>query len=228
MDAFDELRGLRAVAFDMDGLMYDTEKVYWKTAEVLLGRRGCPYTEELCDDIMGRPAEYCFRRMIEYYSLDEDWHAMQCESEEIFLSLLDQAGSDPMPGLFVLLDELERLGFPKAVCTSSSRRSMSAVLRKDRLESRFDFVITCQDIVRGKPDPEIYRSAASRFGFEPASVLVLEDSVAGTRAAHAAGSPCVVVLAEHNRHLSFPEATKTVTSLDDPQLLNLLRSQSTL
>ncbi|MDO5565521.1 MAG: HAD family phosphatase, partial [Planctomycetia bacterium] len=170
----DTQRNIQAVAFDMDGLMYDTEKVYWKAAEVLLGRRNCPYTEELCDDIMGRPAEYCFRRMIEYYSLNEDWQAMQQESEDIFLSLLEQDGAEPMPGLFVLLDELERCGIPKAVCTSSSRRSMSAVLRKDQLEPRFDFVITSQDIVRGKPDPEIYLTAATRFGFEPASVLVLE------------------------------------------------------
>ncbi|MDD3585570.1 MAG: HAD hydrolase-like protein, partial [Thermoguttaceae bacterium] len=144
-------RQIEAVAFDMDGLMYDTEKVYWKAAEVLLGRRNCSYTEELCDDIMGRPAEYCFRRMIEYYSLHEDWQAMQQESEEIFLSLLEHDGAEPMPGLFVLLDALERQGIPKAVCTSSSRRSMSAVLRKDKLEPRFDFVITSQDIVCGKP-----------------------------------------------------------------------------
>ena len=53
---------LLGAAFDMDGLMFETESVYHKDAEILLGRRGFPYTDELCLDVMGRPPQYCFEK----------------------------------------------------------------------------------------------------------------------------------------------------------------------
>ena len=212
---------IKAVAFDMDGLMFDTEDVYWKAADILLKRRGFPYTDELCNDIMGRPPEYCFKKMIEYYSLPDDWQALQQESVEIFLKMLDE-GYSAMPGLFELLNRLEEQALPKAICTSSSRNIMEAVTKRDNLLARFDFTITCHDIVKGKPDPEIYLKAADRFGVAPSEMLVLEDSVAGNTAAHEAGSPCCIVLADHNRHLNFPLATLIVHSLADDELFRFL------
>ena len=86
-----ELQGswkAQAVAFDMDGLMFETESVYYRAAETLLSRRGYHYTQSLCDEVMGRPPEYCFRRFIEVFSLPEDWRALQKESEDIFIELL--------------------------------------------------------------------------------------------------------------------------------------------
>ena len=64
--------GAVAVAFDMDGLMFETESVYWKSADILLGRRGHKYTQELCDATMGRPPECTFRLFIERFAFPED------------------------------------------------------------------------------------------------------------------------------------------------------------
>ena len=111
----------QAVAFDMDGLMFDTEGVYYRAAETLLSRRGYHYTQSLCDEVMGRPPEYCFRRFIEVFSLPEDWRALQEESEDIFIELLKD-GYGTTPGLLGLLDELDKRGLPRCVCTSSARR----------------------------------------------------------------------------------------------------------
>ncbi|MDO5579970.1 MAG: HAD family phosphatase [Planctomycetia bacterium] len=216
-----ENRLFNAVAFDMDGLMFNTEDVYWKAADVLLGRRGCSYTEELCNDIMGRPPQYCFQRMIEYYGLSDDWRDLKAESEEIFIALLKE-GYSAMPGLFELLDRLEAARIPKAICTSSSRKIMEAILEKDRLLSRFAFTITSEDIVRGKPDPEIYLKAANRFDLPPNRLLVLEDSVAGCRSAIRAGAACFIILADHNKHLSFPDATQILNSLGDLKIMENL------
>lgn len=209
-----------AVAFDMDGLMFNTEDVYWKAASVLLERRGKPYTDELADMIMGRQAEFCFNKMIEYHHLDTTWKALQKESEEIFLDLLHE-GYQEMPGLFELIDRLEEKKIPKAICTSSSRKIMESILKKDDLLPRFDFTITEKDIVHGKPDPEIYRTAAEHFGISNRQMLVLEDSVAGCQSAISAGSPCYVILAAHNKHLKFPSATRILSSLADPEIMKV-------
>lgn len=203
---------LRAVAFDMDGLMFDTEDVYWKAADALLRRRGYEYTDELCAEVMGRPPRFCFETFIEKFRLRETWQALEAESEELFLAFLKD-GYSAMPGLFELLERIESAGCPKAVCTSSSERVLRAVLSRDRLLERFAFFITSEGVTRGKPDPQIYRMAAERFGISPSEMLVLEDSAAGCRAAHEAGAYCCAVRAQHNRAADLSAADRVLTTL---------------
>ncbi len=215
-----ERKPIKAVAFDMDGLMFDTEAVYWRSADRQLRRRGFRYTEELCNEIMGRPPQFCFEKFKEVFSFPETWQELQKESETIFLEELKN-GYRSMPGLFELLDKLEEKHIPKAICTSSARRILEAVLERDHLLPRFAFTITAENIVHGKPDPEIYRKAAYRFGLSNENMLVLEDSLAGVNSALSSGSSCCVIIAEHNRHLTFPQAAEIHYRLNDPAIMEL-------
>ena len=212
------MRRFRGAAFDMDGLMFETESVYRKAAEELLGRRGYPYTEELYQDVMGRPPRYCFERFIETYHLSETWEELSAESEEIFLEVLKE-GYEMMPGLKELLAALEEEGIPKCVATSSSRRIASAVLAKDGLWDRFQFILTSDDITRGKPDPQIYQLAASRFGIDPGDLVVLEDSAVGVRAAKRANATCFALRADHNDKADLSPADLIRETLADPDIL---------
>lgn len=211
----------RAVAFDMDGLMFDTEAVYWKAASALLKRRGFEYTQTICDEIMGRPPEYCFKRFIEIFSLKEDWRDLRREDEELFIDFLKE-GYATTPGLLELLDVLERRGIPRCVCTSSSARVANEVLKKDDVISRFSFVLTSDDVTKGKPNPDVYLKAATRFGINPKDMLVLEDSSAGCRAAVDSGATCCMLRARHNVNADFSRATAVVDRLDAPNLLTFL------
>lgn len=211
----------RAVVFDMDGLMFNTEDVYWQVGTELLGRRGCEFTSELNDAVMGRPPRACFEEMIRWHSLDESWEQLAAESEEIFVSLLDDRLA-PMPGLVELLDALEAAGTPKAICTGSTRKVLVAVLTRFGMESRFQFVLTSEDITHGKPDPEIYHKAADRFRIEPSRMLVLEDSQAGCQSAARAGAYVVAVPCRHSRHQDFSAASLVIDSLADPRLYRVL------
>ncbi|MDR1964713.1 MAG: HAD family phosphatase [Planctomycetaceae bacterium] len=214
---------IKAVAFDMDGLMFDTEAVYWKSATALLARRGEIYTPELCAAVMGRPPQDCFELFKKTFGLPETWQELQQESEDFFLQFLDD-GFSVMPGLFELLDCLESRNVPKGICTSSALRIVSEVLQRKNLANRFDFVLTAEDIVNGKPNPEIYLKAAKQFGVEPTEMLVLEDSVAGSLAARNAGAFPVVVLAEHNQEGDFSAARLVAHSLNAPEILELVNS----
>ncbi len=212
----------RAVVFDMDGLMFNTEDVYYQVGCELLRRRGCEFTKELSDAMMGRPPQPSFEVMIQWHSLTDTWQQLATESEQIFVELLDGYLA-PMPGLMELLERLERAGVPKAICTSSSRNVLTAVLSRMDLESRFQFTLTAEDIVRGKPDPEIYLKAAARFDVRPDEMLVLEDSQTGCRSAAAAGAFTVAVPGEHSRGQDFGVASLVVASLADPRLYEVLR-----
>jgi len=136
---------IKAVAFDMDGLIFDTEDTYWKAASVLLARRGELYTDELNYVVMGRPQKFCFEFLKETFGLPETWQELQTESEDIFLELLDD-GFSTMPGLHELLEHLEHRHIPKGICTSSAIRVVSEVLRRKDLVRHFDFVLTAEDI----------------------------------------------------------------------------------
>ncbi|MGI6400689.1 MAG: HAD family hydrolase [Thermoguttaceae bacterium] len=217
--------GAIAVAFDMDGLMFDTETVYWKCASILLGRRGYEYTHELNDSVMGRPPEHTFRTFIAAHSLSEDWQTLQQESDEIFLELLND-GYETQPGLMELLDLLEERRIPRGVCTSSARRVANEVLKKDGIDKRLNFVLTSDDVERGKPDPQVYQLAAQKFGVEPARMLVLEDSSAGAASAKAAGAPCCMLRSEHNSNADFSTAVAVVERLDAHELIALLADEA--
>ena len=213
---------IKAVAFDMDGLMFNTEDVYWKSADAQLRKRGHEYTPELNAALMGRPPKVCFEMFREHFGFPESWQELQRESEDLFLKFLDD-GYSTMPGLTQLLEFLETNRIPKAVCTSSAVRVVDEVLRRKDLKNRFEFILTAEDIVHGKPAPEIYLKAATRFGIEPFEMLVLEDSVAGAQSARAAGAYAVIVLAEHNKNGDFSAANLIVDSLDSPKILELLQ-----
>ena len=212
---------IQAVAFDMDGLMFDTEEVYNRVGRELMRRRGYEYTDELCHTVMGTPPEASFTTMIKWYSLPDTWRDLQKESDAIFLELIKD-GFEMMPGLPELLATIERLELPKCICTSSAPHLVDPVLAAYDMGPRFDFIMTAADIIKGKPNPEIYLKAATRFGVNPATMMVFEDSVQGTEAALAAGAYTITVLAEHNKSRTFPEGTHIVDRLDSLEVLGEL------
>jgi HAD superfamily hydrolase (TIGR01509 family) len=208
---------MRAVVFDMDGLMFNSEDVYTLVGVELLRRRGGEFTEELKNLIMGMQPRMAFTAIIEHCRLDDTWQEMAAESNRLFLSLMEGRLAT-MPGLMELLDALERAGTPKAIGTSSSRELVEACLRPFDLKRRFEFVLAAEDIVCGKPNPEIYLTAARRFAVPPAEVAVLEDSANGCLAAAAAGAFVVAVPGDHSRGHDFSMASLVVESLADPRL----------
>ena len=126
------------------------------------------------------------------------------------------------PGAAELIDRLERRRIPKAIATSSTREYVDAVFGPHGLIDRFAFVLTADDVTHGKPHPEIYAKAADRLGFPAASVVVLEDSINGMKAAKAAGCRCVVVPHEQAPREELSMADLVAPSLAAPELNQFL------
>ncbi len=202
--------------------MFNTEDVFQASGKELLRRRGMEPPAELWRQMMGRRAEEAFQAMIDLCRLTESIPELQVESEAIFDELLDQY-LQPMPGLMTLLERIERLRLPMAVATSSSRRYLTMLLERFGLLDRFAFTLTAEDVVHGKPHPEIYLQAAERHGVTPAEMLVLEDSETGTRSAAAAGAHVISVPHEHSVRHDFSIARGVARRLDDPLILDLLQ-----
>ena len=212
---------IRAVVFDLDGLMVNTEEVFHLTGHELLRRRGKVATQELFNAMMGRRAREAFAAMIDMMQLSDSIDDLQDESESIFDGLLETK-LRTMPGLLELLDHIESRDIPKGVATSSDRVYMERMLGHFDLLHRFPMRLTAEDVTHGKPNPEIYLTAAKRIGVLPHEMLVLEDSHNGTKAAAAAGAHIISVPHEHSQHHDFSPAKHVATSLIDPVILELI------
>ena len=213
---------IRAVAFDLDGLMFNTEEVFNKTGTEVLRRRGKVPHPELFMSMMGRRATEAFQVMIDMMELDDSIETLRDESAEVFDSLLDDILA-PMPGLMDLLETIERRQLPKAVATSSDRSFLTKILGRFELLGRFDHTLTSEDVTHGKPHPEIYLTVAKRLDVSPEEMLVLEDSENGTRAAAAAGAHIISVPHEASQHHDFSVARRVASSLNDPIIHDLLK-----
>jgi pseudouridine-5'-monophosphatase len=212
---------IEAVAFDMDGLMVNTEELYTEVGDAILRRRGRQFTRELKTAMMGLPGPKAFAVMIESEKLSDTIESLSVESHEIFSELLPSR-LRTLPGLEGLLEFLDHLRLPRCVATSSSHQFASRVLELVQLQNRFDFVVTAEDVQHGKPSPDIYLQAAERMGVAPYEMLVLEDSHHGSRAGVASGACTIAVPGEHSQDHDFSGVFLRAQSLADPGILRAL------
>jgi HAD superfamily hydrolase (TIGR01509 family) len=211
----------RAVVFDLDGLMFNTEELYQEVGSELLRRRGYEFTQELLDQMMGRPSRVALQIMIDTHTLKATVEELIAETDEIFPSILADRLA-PMPGLIELLEAIERHAIPKAIATSSRRSFVEHVLGVFSYQSRFSPILTSEDITHGKPHPEIYLKAAQRLNVAPENMLVLEDSQNGCKAAIAAGAITVAVPGEHSSRHDFTGAKLIADTLRDKRIYGLI------
>lgn len=209
------LSSIKAVIFDMDGLMFNTEDIYNVVGDALLKPRGHEFTLELKLLMMGLPGVKAFDVMVEHCGLKDSAEQLEKESAQLFGDLLPSQVR-PMPGLIDLLDRLETCGIPKGIATSSQRRFADIALNQFDLAPRFEFVLSAESVENGKPHPDIYLLAANRMGLPPSQTLVLEDSVTGSRAAAAAGANVIAVPTPHSAGCDYSHVDQIATSLEDP------------
>ena len=214
---------IRAVAFDLDGLMFDTEALFFRVATEMLADRGKTFTHDIMAAMIGRQSPIAGLALKTMAGLDEPVEELMAEARSRFYAVMDTA-VHTTPGLFALLAHLENRGIPRAVTTSSRRSYAERLLTNHRILDHFAFLLTAEDVLRSKPDPEIYLKAARRFGIEPASLLVLEDSPAGVAAARAAGTFVVGVPHEHSPAEPLAAADRVIDRLDDPELFRRLET----
>lgn len=216
---------IEAVCFDLDGLMFNTEHVFYEAGGILLARRSIPMSRGAMDAMLGKRPLESFRALVDYLQISEEPAELLAESRVIFGELL-QSRLAPMPGVFELLDEIDALGLPMGVATSSPRDYLEDLLGRFKLRQRFQVTLTAEDVVQGKPHPEIYQKAAQLLGTTPPRMMVLEDSQTGTRAGVAAGAQVVSVPHEHTAEHDFTGAQHIAVGLSDPRIRTILKPRS--
>ncbi len=214
---------IAGVVFDLDGLMFNTEDLYDVVIAEFLQRHDKVFTRQLKRQLMGLPAPQALKQLRCQLELDLSLADLQqAIAQGLEAQLADHL--QPLPGLIDLLELLESLELPKAIATSSTRRFVDQVLQISRMQNRFEFVLTAEDVTNGKPHPEIYLTSALRMGLETEQMLVLEDSWHGSTAAAASGAITAVVPGHHSVGQDFRHADYEFSSLAEPALVELIRN----
>jgi pseudouridine 5'-phosphatase len=213
---------IRGVAFDMDGLLVNTEELYTQVGESILERRGKKFTSKLKNAMTGLPGPQAFALMIEWERLSDGIETLQFESRAIFEEILPKQ-LRLLDGVVTLLDRLDHRSLPRCIATSSTREFAKRVLTQVDIIHRFDFIITAEDVERGKPNPDIYRAAAQRMSVLPEQMIVLEDSHHGCQAGVQSGACTVAVPGPHSRDHDFTGVFLQAETLCDPVIEHLLR-----
>ena len=206
--------------------MFNTEDLYNVVGDALLEPRGHEFTRELKLLMMGLPGKKAFQVMIDHCQLQDSIDTLEAESAELFAELLPRE-IRPLRGLMELLDKLELNNIPKAVATSSHQRFANIALSQFDLIPRFEFILTAESVTNGKPHPDVYLLAAKRMGLAPSQLLVLEDSVTGSRAAVAAGANVIAIPTEHSAEMDYSHVDHIATSLEDSIIWETIEGSQT-
>jgi HAD superfamily hydrolase (TIGR01509 family) len=184
---------VRAVVFDMDGLMLDTERIYHHAFGVAGAELGYEVPEALLLATTGRTMPDVYRLFAAHFGADFPLEAFK---ELWFTRWNEQVSREGIPqkaGLRDLLDWLEAQSIPKAVATSTAQEEARFTLRAGGIAERFAIIVSGDQITHGKPAPDIYLLAAQRLNIPPEECVALEDSEAGVLAATSAGMRTIMV-----------------------------------
>jgi len=206
---------LRAVVFDMDGLLIDTEWPDYQSWQEAFQECGSDLAlEEWVGHVgvwgMGKTVS---ERLADLRGAGLDLTALQARRRERYHCLVREA-MHPLPGVRELIAELAAHGIPRAVASASDAEWVAFVLDGLELRPWLDVVVTGEEVGARKPAPDVYLRAAERLAVEPWECVALEDSCVGVQAARAAGMRCVAVPNRLTRHHDFTAADAQVPSLE--------------
>ena len=200
----------RAVLWDMDGTLIDSEEYHWIAWRNTMADEGVPITREQFLASFGQRNDSIVPRWIGGEVTPERIDKIANAKEEVYRALIRRYGIAPLPGVERWVRRLHQEGWVQAIASAAPRANVDAILEALSTTGVFQGIVSAEDVQRGKPDPEVYLVAASRVGASPERCIVVEDAPAGVEGARRAGMRSIGV----NRNGAPLAADLTVQSLE--------------
>ena len=179
--------------FDMDGLLFDTERLFMTKNGEVMETYGYHQTEANYIATMGTAGETLRRIVCGFYGDDYPMEEISHKARELEIAHLREHGPSIKPGIPELLDWLAARKIPCCVATSTMAPYPEEFLRLGKIRDYFSFVLTGDDAARSKPAPDIFLKCCTRMGIAPEDAIVFEDSENGVRAAHNGHIPVICI-----------------------------------
>lgn len=184
---------IRAVLWDVDGTLVDTAEQHFAAWQRLAESIGRTYTRADFAATFGWRNPEIFRHLFDATMPDDRVAELAFRKEEFYRDSVRTSGTQLLPGVARWIREFQAAGYLQALGSSAPRGNLDLLLEVTGVRSAFGAIVSGDDVIRGKPDPEVFLKAANLLGVAPQDCVVMEDAIAEVEAARAAGMRCVGV-----------------------------------
>lgn len=175
---------IKAVIFDMDGLMIDSERVTFEGYQHVLAKENLTMSEEKYKTLLGKPVKAVHDLFKEDYGPQYDVDQIIKDVHAYIAKRFETEGVPLKPGLVELLKYLKENNYKTIIATSSHRNRVDLIVKQAQIDQYFDDSICGDEVTKGKPNPEVFLKACQKLQVSPQDALVLEDSESGINAAY--------------------------------------------
>jgi beta-phosphoglucomutase family hydrolase len=212
---------LKAVIWDLDGVIADTGIYHYLAWCDVFGKRGVNFPKEEFMSHFGRRHDTIIIDKLGSGLSAEEFEAITNEKQENYRRRVSE-NIRPLPGAISLIKLLREQSLKVAIASSAPLENIEIIIRGLGVEEYFDAIACGTEVVESKPDPQIFLLAAKKLGIKPANCVVIEDAIAGVAAAKSAGMKCVAVTNSHPAKL-LTQADLVVASLETVNIETLQR-----
>lgn len=218
----DGLRLPRLAIFDMDGLLFDTERIFMNSKAAVHDKYGYSLKLEDYVQTISLFGVNRYAKLYEQYGDDYPADDIFREARALADKYIEANGPGVKPGIEELLLFFNEHGVKCCVASSTPRKSVALTVERGGLLRYFDFFICGDEITRSKPDPEMFLKACEKAGAAPEEAIVFEDSENGLLAAFAGGIPavCIPDMKQHGKDITDQVAALVTTAVDVPALFD--------
>ncbi|WAW15025.1 HAD family hydrolase [Peptostreptococcus equinus] len=189
------MKNIKGVIFDVDGVIFDTERMSSTFWTKTMAKYGYKMDDSIYTQVMGRNRTGLIKGLEEIYNDSSiDFDSISREKTAAMVAKLDSSPIPVLPGVYEIVDYLEKNGYKRAIATSTREDRSVDRLKRTNLYDRFQGYMYGDWVEHSKPNPEIFLKAAEQLGLEPKECLILEDSPSGVEAAYNGGFPCINVV----------------------------------
>ena len=206
---------MKAVIFDMDGVIIDSEPIHFEVDMQTMKDFDCSISKEELNKYVGTTNEYMWTDIKNKYKLDKSVEEIINYRSEMVKRKVIESDLIPIEGIVDLLKELKEKNIPATIASSSPRDFIEVVVSKFQLEDYFSCILSGEEVENGKPAPDIYVETAKKLGISPEECIVIEDSKNGVLAAKKAGMKCIGFKNINSGDQDLSEADCIVSSILD-------------
>lgn len=204
-------RMLAAVLWDLDGTLVDSEKLHWEAWQRTMAAEGLSITWEQFKATFGRRNDSFVPEWLGAGATAERVARVGDAKEACYRRLVQERGLKAAPGAAAWVERLHRRGWRQAIASSAPRANVEVMLDALGLRPYFEVTVAAEDVTVGKPDPEVFLTAAARLRIPPQRCVVVEDAPAGIEAARRAGMRSIFL----RRGEAAAQADLVVASLEE-------------